>query len=76
MLNWAQRSGVNLAGDVREQILDGFGPSKSGDDPFDALVGLLSMIEVVDDRRDEGRAPSGDAWEGWILGQRSPGASH
>lgn len=51
-------------------INDGFGPDKAGEDRFDATVGLLGMLDVVDGRRDEG-APANDAvhvWEGWILG--------
>jgi hypothetical protein len=73
VIAWAERYGVSIADDARKTLLDGFGPSKSGEDPFDAFVGLLSMIEVVDGRRDEGSVASQDgmAWEGWILGQRS-----
>ncbi|MGV1916133.1 DUF429 domain-containing protein [Rhizobium sp. 22-785-1] len=40
------------------------------DDGFDAVVGLLGMLDVVDERRGEG-IPALDAvrkWEGWILG--------
>jgi hypothetical protein len=38
---------------------------------FDALMGLLKMIEVVERRRPE-RTENDDgtiAWEGWILGR-------
>jgi hypothetical protein len=74
MVNHAEKQGVIFTAEARQQILDGFGPSKSGEDPFDATVGLLSMIEVVNGRRDEGRASTDEvtAWEGWILGQASP----
>lgn len=51
-------------------IEDGFGSDKAGEDRFDAVVGLLGMLDVVDKRRGEG-APVIDAvriWEGWILG--------
>jgi hypothetical protein len=51
-------------------IEDGFGADKAGEDRFDAAVGLLGMLDVVDGRRDEG-APDIDGvrrWEGWILG--------
>jgi len=77
VIRWAERQGVSFADDARKNLLDGFGPSVSGEDPFDALVGLLSMIEVVDRRRDEGSASAADVitWEGWILGQRSPALS-
>lgn len=51
-------------------IDDGFGSDKSGEDRFDATIGLLGMLDVVDGRRDEG-VPALDAvrkWEGWIFG--------
>ncbi|MGR9371110.1 DUF429 domain-containing protein [Rhizobium leguminosarum] len=51
-------------------IDDGFGSDKAGEDRFDAAVGLLGMLDVVDGRRGEG-IPAVDAlrkWEGWILG--------
>jgi hypothetical protein len=72
VISQSQRHAVSFAEDAREELLDGFGPKNSGEDRFDALVGLLSMIEVVDGRRPEGSAPvaDGGAWEGWILGQR------
>jgi hypothetical protein len=64
---------VRFADGARKELIEGFGPSKSGEDSFDALLGLLSMIEVVDGRRDEGGASAKEAliWEGWILGQRA-----
>jgi len=77
VLAWAKRYGVIFSGHAREQLLDGFGPSKSGEDQFDALIGLLSMIEVVDGRRREGGLPTAStvAWEGWNLGQTAAGAA-
>lgn len=51
-------------------IDDGFGSDKTGEDRFDAVIGLLGMLDVVDGRRGEG-IPAIDAvhkWEGWILG--------
>jgi len=67
---WANRHAVELAEPVRLMIDDGFGDSKSGEDQFDALMGLLGMIEVADRRRpasEPGRVS--DPWEGWIFGQ-------
>jgi hypothetical protein len=71
ILDRAEKRGVTFTPEAREAVLTGFGPTKSGEDPFDSFVGLLGMIEVVEGRRDEGTA-STDAigWEGWILGQR------
>jgi len=62
---------IELCENVRFNIDDGFGPDSSGEDPFDALAGLISMIEVSDGRRAE--APNSIIFskrsEGWILGQ-------
>jgi hypothetical protein len=73
MLAFAEYHGVVLADDARSAALEGFGRSKSGEDPFDALVGVLSMIAVVDGKRAAGgtSAGHGGAWEGWILGQQA-----
>lgn len=67
---WADRHAVRMAATVVSLIDDGFGDAKSGEDQFDALMGLLGMIEVADGRRSA--APPGratDPWEGWIIGQ-------
>ncbi|MGC4392861.1 DUF429 domain-containing protein [Ensifer adhaerens] len=51
-------------------IDDGFGSDKAGEDRFDAVVGLLGMLDVVGGRRSEGIPAIGAVrkWEGWILG--------
>jgi hypothetical protein len=71
ILTWADRHSVNLTDNARDSIKDGFGASGSGEDQFDALVGLISMIEVVEGKRPEGgtAAEKCKNWEGWILGQ-------
>jgi hypothetical protein len=58
---------IALDEDLSRQIRNGFGPSKEGEDAFDATIGLFGMIEVVEQRRPEG-SPEG-VWEGLILGQ-------
>jgi hypothetical protein len=70
LMQWASRRGVSFGDGMRAAIANGFGPRKSGEDPFDAAIGLLGMIEVADGRRSAGPAPSeSTACEGWILGQ-------
>ena len=73
LLHWlASRPHVD-GGAVEPMIRDGFGADKSGEDQFDALVGLFGMIDVVEGRRAEG-APTTEeimTWEGWILGQQA-----
>jgi hypothetical protein len=70
--SWAQSRRISLTTQAKEQTVLGFGPQDSGEDPFDAFMGLLSMIEVA-----SGRRPASPMslplqitrWEGWILGQ-------
>lgn len=68
LLAWADSRAVRLSPSVEQMIQNGFGSDRSGEDQFDALLGLLGMIEVAAGWRSEG---AGDdlAWEGWILGQ-------
>lgn len=72
---WACQRPVELHDELRARVGDGFGPSKSAEDPFDAMLGLLSMVDVALGYREDG-APDSDvvrAVEGWILGQADPG---
>jgi hypothetical protein len=67
----ARHRGITFSEDLITQVEDGFGASGDGEDAFDALVGILGMIEVTDGRRMERPvARTGEeGWEGWILGQ-------
>ncbi|HVV72082.1 MAG TPA: DUF429 domain-containing protein, partial [Verrucomicrobiae bacterium] len=71
---WAKRSGVHFEPQCQVEIESGFERcGAQGEDAFDALIGLLGMIDVADGRRAEG-APTHlyvRNWEGWILGQVS-----
>ena len=72
IFGWADRSAVELSEPVHALINDGFGNGKSGEDQFDALMGLLGMIEVADRRRPaSGPSRAIDRWEGWIFGQQA-----
>jgi hypothetical protein len=58
---------------AKKQVEDGFGGSRSGEDPFDAVVGLVGMINIVCGGCPPGPPKAllgcvGDV-EGWILGQ-------
>jgi len=44
ILSWCQQNGVVCRADLSADIEDGFG---AGDDAFDAVVGLLGLIEAV-----------------------------
>ena len=68
---WTEHRPVELDGPLMDQVRDGFGEANAGEDPFDALLGLLSMLEVVMGHQKEG-TPQGTPFrtvEGWILGQ-------
>lgn len=71
LFDWARQRSINFSPELAAAVADGFGVGANGDDEFDALTGLLGMIEVVDGRRLERPAVTGagDVWEGWILGQ-------
>jgi hypothetical protein len=71
LLEWANAAGVDLDPSLVAEIRSGFGADASGDDRFDAVVGLFGMLNVA-----LGRRPSGESdddvvrrIEGWILGQ-------
>jgi hypothetical protein len=71
IFEWADDRHVAIAPPVAADIADGFGGRSNGEDRFDALLGLLGMIEVVAGHRLEATYPTGVSisWEGWILGQ-------
>ena len=68
---WAERRLVTFDGALHHRLADGFGPSTHADDPFDAMLGLLSMIEVATGHRPPGAPGTREVRtvEGWILGQ-------
>lgn len=71
LLHWAERASVELHEDLRDQINDGFGNSSTGEDRFDATVGLFGMLEVISGRRSSGEPDDSkiSSVEGWIFGQ-------
>ncbi|HBB16012.1 MAG TPA: DUF429 domain-containing protein [Syntrophus sp. (in: bacteria)] len=71
LFKWAESRGVIIETDLEDKILDGFGTTVAGEDPFDAVLGLMSMIEVLLDRRSDGVPSIGHIRdiEGWIFGQ-------
>jgi hypothetical protein len=70
ILSWSRFNNVALSPELESLIDEGFGPKATGEDAFDAVMGLFGMIEVIDGRRPEGPLHGGK-WEGWILGQSS-----
>ena len=47
LLEWARKRPVQFASRLVAEIQDGFRSAADGEDRFDALVGMLAMIEVV-----------------------------
>jgi hypothetical protein len=47
LLNWAEEYGVAMVDWVETAVADGFGPKPSSEDPFDALVGLLGLLNPL-----------------------------
>ncbi|MGH7333745.1 MAG: DUF429 domain-containing protein [Candidatus Rokuibacteriota bacterium] len=72
LLAWAAQRDVHLAGDLKRAIRAGFGTLPAGDDPFDSLLGVMAIVEVLLGARTDG-APADPAVanvEGWIFGQQ------
>ena len=70
MLGWSRRTNVHVSRALKAAISDGFGSSRSGEDAFDATVGLFGMLNVLGARRAAGE-PEDEVVrriEGWILG--------
>jgi hypothetical protein len=73
LLDWCTEHAVLPDEQLTAQILDGFGPSPSGEDPFDAVVGLFRMIDTLH-RGAEPELPDDAAIrsvEGWMFGQHA-----
>jgi SAM-dependent methyltransferase len=71
LLQWTDEATVNLTPEMHAAIRNGFGPSPDGEDPFDAVVGLFGMLNVVLGRRPPGEPTDTTIRrvEGWMLGQ-------
>ncbi len=54
---------------LNETIATGFGEKKSAEDPFDSLIGVLGVINVLNGNRPDTSPLVADQWQGWVLGQ-------
>lgn len=68
---WAEGHKVRFSESLDECISNGFGLGEDGEDQFDAVVGMLSMLAVVLGYRKNGAPDTGRVRniEGWIFGQ-------
>ncbi len=69
---WARQRSVDFSDRLTAALQDGFGSTADGEDPFDAVIGLLGMLDVVLGHTEPGAPdiPEIRNLEGWILGQR------
>jgi hypothetical protein len=72
LLAWASSLDVSWDAGIRQRVTAGFSVGVTGEDEFDAVVGMLGMISVVTGRVPAG-LPDDDpavlSTEGWILGR-------
>lgn len=73
LLAWADATRVDLHLAMQDAIRNGFGTSASGEDRFDATIGLFGMLNVLLGHRriDEPKSEEIRGIEGWIFGQRA-----
>jgi len=66
---WADAQSVMIEDHLRREIQDGF--PQGEDDAFDAVVGLLGMLQVCIGQREPGEPDEREVKEieGWILGR-------
>ena len=72
IIGWLERQNVNVIPNLKTKIIDGFGSGADGEDPFDAVIGLCGMMDVVLGNRSSGNellSMDSDR-EGWIFGQQ------
>lgn len=76
VLDRMRAHGVAPTPGLERAMRDGFGDDAAGEDRFDAVMGLMLMLGVLDGRRSAGipRQPVVEQVEGWILG-RAPAPS-
>ena len=69
---WAFRRRVTVSEALVPLLRDGFTDLKTGEDQFDALLGVCGMLDVVLGGRPEMPPMPNERRliEGWILGQR------
>ena len=70
ILSWCERHAVGLEPGLEARVEDGFGEAETGEDTFDAFIGLLGMLEAVCDPAlcSAPQDPVVRDIEGWTLG--------
>ena len=70
LLAWTQATGVQLELHLQTVILNGFKPGAAGEDRFDAMTGLLGMLDALLRAREVGELANDRVRSivGWIFG--------
>lgn len=70
LARWSGQHGVALDDVLAAELADGFGEAATGEDRFDAVVGMLGMLAHLSSVRAGGGAvaSAGGALEGWMFG--------
>ena len=72
--SWAKPHRVRLSPALTAELQDGFGADRSGEDRFDAVIGLLGLLEtMLAGGPAEPNDPVVRRLEGWIFGLPWPG---
>ncbi len=72
--SWATGHRIRCSSELTAQVQDGFGADRSGEDRFDAVVGLLGLLDtILTDGPAEPNDPVVRRLEGWIFGLPWPG---
>jgi hypothetical protein len=71
LIEWAEGQGIELDGELVDEISTGFGDRPDGEDRFDAVVGLYGMINIILGNRTfyDPTLPEIRNVQGWIFGQ-------
>jgi len=72
LLTAAAQFGCEFTEAAHEAVTGGFGPRRDGEDPFDAMVGVLGILKCLhaSEPIDAPADRAVQSVEGWILGQR------
>lgn len=71
IIQFAHENHIEIVPELDRILRDGFGKGGDGEDPFDAVLGILGMAAVADGRRADmpPLPPEIRMWEGWMLGR-------
>ena len=71
IFDWISKHEIRLSHILENELKSGFGDKRDGEDRFDSVIGLFSMLEIALRYRDTGEPDMQSVRnvEGWIFGQ-------